>query len=160
MRRISLVFLLVLYCKIFAQPTIKFGMDGMIDNSIILADILQEIYGKDTVESWIDTGSHNCIFLCDIDSFGYVKEIFRVLPRNGSKQVFNQADISEIMLHIANKKIKFSIIYENENNEIEDSVRALISQELLSFFRKGNRHLVNVAFPGYLNKLKKRKKRF
>lgn len=130
----------------------------MIDNSIILTNILQEIFGKDSVENWIDTGSHNFIFLCGVDSFGYVKEIFRILPRNSSELSFSQADIKEITQYMLDKKVRFSIIYENEFNENEDSLRALISQELLEFFRKRNRLLVNVGFPGYLtNRIKKKK---
>lgn len=158
MRKISLTFALMLCCNILAQPSIKFGMEGMIDNSIILTDILQEIFGKDSVENWIDTGTHKCIFLCDVDSFGYVKELFRFLPRDSSKQSFSQANIKEIMQHMIDKRVRFSFIYENEFNENEDSLRVLISQELLEYFRKGTWHIVNVGFPGYLtNRIKKRR---
>lgn len=147
-KKCLLVFILFFCLKITGQVEVKFGAEGLRDNSTIMFNALCNCYGKDSVIYWLDSLSYYGVFICEINSNGFVVDI----PKYWSKKLsFNKDDLEKIKKSLQRQNTRFSIVYENEFGDIEDSLKIRKKKEIKRYFRHHLTHTVTVGFPGKLS---------
>ena len=148
MKKTILILLLVLLpLSSMGQVDIKFGVNGMKDNSVIMLNAMCNCFGKERVFYMLDSLSCRGLFVCEIDSNGFVVDI----PQYGSKKSsFRKKDLARIKNYLINHHISFSVIYENDLGENEDSFKIRIRKDLKRYFRQHKTKPITVGFPGLL----------
>ena len=141
------LFLVLLPLSSMGQVDIKFGFNGMKENSILMLNAMCSCYGKDSVFYMLDSLSYHGLFVCEIDSNGFVVDIPWYKSKKSS---FRKRDLVRIKKYLNDHHISFSVIYENDLGENEESLKKLIRKELKRYFRQHKTKPITVGFPGYL----------
>ena len=102
MKNTFLILLLVLLpLSSMGQVDIKFGVNDMKENSIIMLNAMCSCYGKDSVFYMLDSLSCRGLFVCEIDSNGFVVDI----PwYNSKKSLFRKKDLVRIKKYLNFRK--------------------------------------------------------
>ena len=148
MKKLYFILLLVLLpLSSMGQVDIKFGFNGMKENSIIMLNAMCSCYGKDSVFYMLDSLSYHGLFVCEIDSNGFVVDIPWYKSKKSS---FRKRDLVRIKKYLNDHHISFSVIYENDLGENEESFKIRIRKDLKRYFRQHKTIPITVGFPGLL----------
>ena len=148
MKKIFLILLLVLLpLSSMGQVDIKFSVNGMKENSIIMLNAMCNCFGKERVFYMLDSLSCHGLFVCEIDSNGFVVDIPWYKSKKSS---FRKKDLVRIKNYLNNHHISFSVVYENDLGENEESLKKLIRKDLKRYFRQHKTRPITVGFPGLL----------
>ncbi len=148
MRKLYLLFLVFSSLSSLGQVDIKIGVNGMKDNSAIILNAMCKCFGKDRVFYMLDSLSCHGLFVCEIDSNGFVVDIPEYRSKNSS---FCKKDLVRLKEYINSHHLAFSFIYENDIGENEESFRERIRKELKLYFSNHKTIRITVGFPGYLS---------
>lgn len=143
---LSLIYLFCLTSN--GQVDIKFGVSGMNENSITMLNAICDSYGKDSALYLLDSLSYYGVFICDVDSNGFIVNIANYLSRKSS---FSKEDLLRIKKYLQDNRIRFPVIYENDLGEDETLFKKRIRKDLKQHFKLHNTKVITMGFPGYLS---------
>lgn len=152
MRRRLLMFIFICFIINSLSAQIKISVDNscMTKNSILLAQELIKILGKDNVSELLDNNIRILLFF-NVDSIGNTT---LSMIRSNSSNEFQDSTIkkieklkSDLNLNLKIEKGYFTICYERFPDCSDTASIKLIAQDI---FKEKEQILINVAFPGEL----------
>lgn len=151
-RLLILIFICFIINSVHAQINISVDNSCMTKNSILLAQELIKIFGKENVSELLDNNIRILLFF-NVDSLGNMT-LEKSKIHNNSSFEFQDSSInnieklmSDLNLNLKIKKGYFNICYERFPDWSDSASIKLISQDL---FKENVQFLINVAFPGEL----------
>lgn len=150
-RILILVFICFIINSVSAQINISVDNSCMEKNSILIAQELIKIFGKDYVSELLDNNIYLLLFF-NVDSLGNMTLVKSIIRNNSSNESQNTSNYieklkSDLNLNLRIKKGYFSICYERFQGWSDSASIELISRDL---FKDKKQILINVAFPGEL----------
>lgn len=148
MRKKILILLLFVPLLSVGQVDIRFGMEGMKHNSIIMLNAMCECLGHSRVYYMLDSLSYFGLFMCEIDRNGLIVDIPKYRSKNSS---FCEDDLLTIRKYLKDHRVMFSVVYVNDFGEDERLFKKRVQKDLKRFFKHNKTKTITVGFPGYLS---------
>ena len=145
MRSLTVIVHLCFSVYSFAQINVNIDSDCLVRNSATISNAMVCIFGKDSVKQ-ILKNNINIVFVCNVDSLGYIKKLERIW----SKQEISDNFTVSIENYLVSNKIRFYICYAQDPPNI---TKTCIVASVREHFKNNKGIIISYGFPGELMKL-------